>query len=156
MHAEPEEGFTTFGDIAPGGLEIASVPGVGYISGAGGEVQEFHDFLFRVTAHHAHHVADVPLVHADEKVEVAVVGTGHLTGGLSLAGDAMGGQHALGWGIDAISNLLSRGGGRFNVELVGESCFLYQVFHDKLGHGTAADVAVADKEYLLHGINPFF
>ena len=145
-----EEGLAAFEDVAPGGFEVAGIPGVGHFAGTGGVVHEHADPAVGVAATDAGHVADVPLVHADEQVEAVVVAAGHLTGPLSLAADAVLGQFATGGGIDLVTDLLGGGGGRFNLEFTLEPCLADEVLHDELRHRTAADIAVTDKQYTFH------
>ena len=52
--------------------------------------------------------------------------------------------------IDRVADLLPAGGRRFDMKLRCQSRFLHQVLHHELGHGAAADVAVADKQDILH------
>jgi hypothetical protein len=52
--------------------------------------------------------------------------------------------------IDGVAYLLGAGGGRVNLKAVGLASLGSQLFEDKLGHHTAADIAMTDKEYLMH------
>ena len=76
-----------------------------------------------------------------------VIASAQLTGGLSGAVDAVLGQLAAGGGIDAVADLLGTGGGRSNLETAAQTGFGNQILHNKFGHGTAADVAVANEKY---------
>ncbi len=88
---------------------------------------------------------------------MAIVHACHLAGGLACATDAVLGQLAPRRRIDWIASFFRRSGGRSNLELVIQAHFFDVVFHHKLGHGTAADVAEADEENFMerfaHGQN---
>lgn len=131
--------------IQPGCLEVAGVPGVCHIAGSGGVVQEQGDFPIRIAAAYTAHIPKIGAVHAYEEVVVGIILSGELTGGVARTGDAVLGQLASGRGIDGIADLLAAGGGGGDMELVGQSGLLHQVLHNKFGHGTAANIAVADK-----------
>jgi hypothetical protein len=60
------------------------------------------------------------------------------------------GQLAAGRGIDWVANLLRRGGGRLNIEIILPCSLGHKVFHHKLCHRAATDIAVTDKEYSFH------
>ena len=105
------------------------------------------DFPLRVAAQHPAHVADIGAVHADEVVVFAIIGGRKLDGALSRTAYAVLRQLGLGGRVDgiayAVPDFLRAGGGGGDVELGGKAGFFYQVFHDELSHGAAADVAVA-------------
>ncbi len=48
--------MASFEDIAPGGFEIAGIPGVGHIADTVCEVKEFMDLLLRVAASDSHYI----------------------------------------------------------------------------------------------------
>ena len=50
--------------------------------------------------------------------------------------------------MNRIADFLAAGGRGGNVKTVGLTAFFYHVLHDELGHGGAADVAVADEKDL--------
>ena len=131
--------------IQPGCLEVTGVPGVCHIAGSGGVVQEQGDFPVRVAAAYTVHIPKIGAVHAYEEVVVVIILSGELTGGVACTGDAVLGQLASGRWIDGIADLLAAGGGGGDMELVGQSGLLHQVLHNKLGHGAAANIAVADE-----------
>ena len=131
--------------IQPGCLEVTGVPGVCHIAGSGGVVQEQGDFPVRVAAAYTVHISKIGAVHAYEEVVVGIILFGELTGGVARTGDAVLGPLASGRWIDGIADLLAAGGGGGDMELVGQSGLLHQVLHNKFGHGTAANIAVADK-----------
>lgn len=68
-----QQGLAAFEDVAPGGIEVAGVPRVSYIAGTGGVIHEHADLALRIAATDTGHVADVPLVHANEEVKALVV-----------------------------------------------------------------------------------
>ncbi len=139
----------TLDDIAPSGFEISCVPRVCHIARTIGVVHQQTDLPFRIAAADAVHVSQIPSVHTYQQVETLVVATRHLASRLSLARDAVLGQFPLGWGIDLIADFLCRCGSRLDIELVVESSLAYQIFHHKLCHRTAADVAVTHEEYSM-------
>jgi len=47
--------------------------------------------------------------------------------------------------VDAVADFFGAGGGGVDVEVIGEALFGYQILHDVLTHGAAADVAVANE-----------
>ena len=138
--------LTAFEDVTPGGFEVAGVPWVCHIAGTAGEIHEFVNFMIGVASADGPHISDVPFVHPDEKVKAFVVSASELAGSLASTADAVCCQLASGWRINAVAQLLCGGGGRFYVEVGLAVRLLHQVFHHELCHGTAADVAVADKE----------
>lgn len=52
--------------------------------------------------------------------------------------------------MNRITDLLAAGSCGINVELIGEVVSVDQILENVLRHGTAADVAVADKEHFYH------
>lgn len=142
--------MAAFEDVAPGGFEVAGVPGVGDIAGTAGEVEQEVDLALGVVTTEAPHVAQVPRVHADEQVEAVVVGTRHLARGLAGTADAVLGEFTTGRGIDGVANLLGGGGCRLDIILALAACTGHQVFHHELCHRAATDVAVAYKQYPFH------
>ena len=140
-----EQGGASLQTVAPRSVEVVGVPWVGHVAGTVGIVQEEVNLAIGVAAAHTQHVTEVVLVHADEEVVVVVVAATQLSGGLAGTGDAVLRQLTASRWIDRIANLLGTGGGRGYLELVGEASLLDEVLHDKLSHGTAADIAVTNK-----------
>ena len=145
-----QQGLASLYAIAPGGIEIVGVPWIGYFARSRGVVEQTVDLAVRVAATHTLHVADVPVVHADEQVVVLVVATGELTGRLAVTADAMFGQFTTSRWIDGIADLLGAGGSRSDLELVRAAGLIDQPLHYELCHWTTADIAVANKEYAMH------
>ena len=143
-----QQPFAALLHVVPGGLEIAGVPRIGHVARVVGVIHQQRYFIFNVVSDNALDVPPVVLVHDDDVVVIVVVGAGHLAGGLAVAGDAVRSQHPAGRRIDGVANLLAarRGGG--NLELRGEPPLRHLLLHHELGHGTAADIAVAHKKYL--------
>ena len=73
-----------------------------------------------------------------------------LAGRLAGAADPMLGQLAAGGWIDRVAQLLPAGGGGLDEKFFLQPRLLHHVFHDKLRHRAAADVAVADKKHFGH------
>ena len=108
------------------------------------------DLSLRIAAADAAHIPDVGLVHADEQVPVPIVLPPQLPGQLALAADAVLGQLPAGRRIDRVADLLSAGGGRFDVKFLLQSRLFHQIFHNKLGHRAPANIAVAHKKHSNH------
>jgi hypothetical protein len=66
------------------------------------------------------------------------------------------GELATGWGIDGVAEFFGRCGSGLDVELLLTSGLADQVLHHVLGHGAAADVAVADKKDAFHVVVVLF
>ena len=64
------QGGAAGGHIAPGGVEVAGVPGVGhFLAGAVRVVQEQAELVLWVSAGDALHVSDVGVIHADDQID---------------------------------------------------------------------------------------
>jgi len=58
--------------------------------------------------------------------------------------------------VGRIADLLPAGGRGVDVEIAGKSGLIYHVLKNKLSHGAAADIAVADEKYFYHiRISPY-
>jgi hypothetical protein len=82
----------------------------------------------------------------------------HLSRGFAAAINAVGVQHALGGRVDRIPNLFGAGRGARNFKIGGLRCrqfLLHQAFHNELGHGASANVAVAYKKDFNHAVRQF-
>ena len=150
-----KEGLAAAGDVVPGLLEVAGVPGVGDVSGmvcrvgGVGVVEEEGDLALRVVGEDAAEAVAVLFVHEDEEVVVVVVGTGDLPCAVVCAMDAVGFEGGEGHGVDGVADLLARGGGGVYLEAVRDTHLLGKVAEEELGSDAAADVAVADEEDFL-------
>ncbi len=60
-----EQGGAAFGHVAPGGVKIAGVPGIGHIAGIFCVIHEAPDFAFGIAAKEAAHADEIGFVHAD-------------------------------------------------------------------------------------------
>ena len=139
-----------FRNVPPGGRKITRVPRVGHVAGAGGVVEQAVDFARRVAAADAGHIADVGAVHPDEQVVFVVVRPRHLPRRVRPADHAVRRQLPLrGW-VDRVAELLGACRRRVNDEPLPCPGFSGHILHHKLRHRTAADVAVADKQYFYH------
>ena len=145
-----QQPFASLQNIHPSGFKITRVPRVGHITRTMGVIHQQADFVVGVLAKHALQVAEVVVVHGDDVIVIGVVLPRHLAGGLALAADAVLGKFAPRWRIDGIADFFGRSGGRSDLKLLAQAGFFDEVFHHKLGHGTAADVAVTDEEDLYH------
>ena len=106
--------------------------------------------MINILAEHPFQVAEVVAVHGDDVVIIEIVLPCHLSSGLALAADAVLSQLAPRRWIDGIADFLCRSGGRSYLKLVAQASFIDEMFHHKLGHWTAADVAVTDEKDLYH------
>ena len=57
-----------------------------------------------------------------------------------------------GW-IDRVADFLGAGGGGCDFKFIRKPGFGYQVFHYKFGHWAAANVPMAQKNYLCHSLH---
>ncbi len=142
------------------GIEVAGVPGIGDVPFGTGEGQKFGNLAFRIAAQHPAHVADIGAVHADEVVVFAIIGGRKLDGAFPGTADAMFRKLGLGRRVDriadAVPDFLRAGGGGGDVEVLGESFFCHQFFHDELAHGASANISMANKKYFNHfSITPY-
>ncbi len=145
-----QQRIATFPHILPGGLEVASVPGVGHVAGAVGIGHQQGDFPVNVLSDEALEIAEVVAVHCNDVVIMPIVCAGHLAGGFAIASNAVLCEFAAGRRIDGVADFLGGGGRRSNFELVGEAMLLDDMFHHKFSHRAAADVSVTDKEDFVH------
>ena len=137
--------------IAPCGLEVARIPWVGHVAHPRSErLKQLAYLALGVAATDARHVSNVPPVHAHQQVEAVVVGARHLPRRLARTAYAVFGQLAPCRRIDGIAYLLGRRSSRLDVELVSQTGLVHQLLHHKLGHRTAANIAVAHKQYAFH------
>lgn len=164
-HQKSQQCGATGKAVVPRGIEISCVPRVSnvpwynfrfyflrvsHLVWVVGEVEQQVYLMVGVAAEHAHHVTDVVLIHCYEVVVIAVVLLCKLTCGLAGTADAVFGELASCGGIDGIADFLGTGGCACYLELVTESCVGNEFFHDELGHGATANIAVTYKKYFLH------
>ena len=139
-----------------------------------GEVHQHYNLPFRVATADVPHIADIPRVHTYQQVIAVVVRARHLPSRLAHTADAVLSQFPSGRGIDAVANLLRRGGCRLNYEAVLQhpldlrSSLLtlgriqaslvllsfnrslpHQVLHHELCHRASADVPVTHEKYSM-------
>jgi len=148
-----QQALASLKHVAPCGLKVAGVPWVGHVARTVGEIEQQADFPLGVTTTDAGHVAQVPRVHAYQQVEAVVVAPCHLPGRLALAPYTVLGKFATCRRVHLVAYLLGRGGSRLYVEVMLQAGLRHKMFHHKLGHGTAADVTVADEEYACRAIH---
>ena len=138
-----EQGGAAGCDIQPGLLKVAGVPGIGNIAGLGGEIKQQAQFMVRIAAADAAHRLEVAAVHADQKVVGLVVRRLQQAGGFSVTSYPVLGQLAARWRVDGIAELLRTHSSGSDLRAAGQAGALQQVVHYELGHGAAADIAVA-------------
>ncbi len=78
-------------------------------------------------------------------VEIVVIVSCHLSGGMAGIVYAVGFEGAQRHGVDGVANLLAAGGGRVDLEKVSDARILCHLAEDELSGDAAADVAVADE-----------
>ena len=101
--------------------------------------------MIRISASDAQDVPDIVLFGRENIVVFFIVPPGHLAGCFTGRVNAVLQQLASGRRIDRISNLLSTGGRGRDLEPIGDAAFGDHVLQDELGHGGAADIAVANE-----------
>ena len=126
------------------------VPGVGHVPGMRREIQQEVDFSTGVRPEQTAHIRPVGLVHADQIVVAFVVLPPGQHRDLAGCGDAGPGQFFPGapMGRTADGVPVQRGTGGFH--LVRKAPAPDHVAKNKLRHGGAADVAVAQKQDSYH------
>ena len=77
--------LAAFEYVAPCRFKVVGVPRVGDVGRPVREVHQLVHFSVGVAAADASHVADVPVVHADEQVVAVIVGSCELSGRLAGA-----------------------------------------------------------------------
>ena len=140
-----KQGLAAFPDLLIGDVKIAGVPRIIDIARMWGMVEDARDLMQGIALRDAHHVADVHRFHADQKVVCLVITFCHAAGAVIVERDPFFLQLAPGSVMDRVADFLAARCGGVHLDLVGEAGFLHEIFHDKFGHGAAADVAVANK-----------
>ena len=137
------------GDVTISLLEVARVPRVGHVALLPHERhQEPHLVGTIVDAYHAK-PAQVVAIHHEYAVEVAIIGLGDLPSAPVLERHAMCAQAPPGGWVHVVANLLGRRSNTVYLKLGLAARLAHEPLHHELGHRTAADVAVANKEYLM-------
>ena len=126
-------------------FKIPGVPGVGHGLLPPGEGEEQAQLSRRVAAADALHGPEVAPVHTEEKIEAGIVLLRHLPGPVPGAGDAVPGEDGPGRGIDGVAELLPGDGGGIDEKLAFHTGAASQLPEEELGHGAAADTAVANE-----------
>lgn len=103
-----------------------------------------------IAAADAVYVPQIGPIHPDQEVVFVVVGVGDLSRSFPSAVDAKLHQLVSRRGMDRSAGFLGAGSRRFDVELGFWFGFLHQIFHHKLGHRVAVNVAVVDEENSRH------
>ena len=151
----PQQPVASLLHVVPGGPEVAGVPGVGHVAGSVRVVHQQGDLAVGVGTEEPLQVTQVVAVHGDNVIVVAVVGAGHLAGGLAVAGDTVLGKHPLRRRINGVADLLATRRGRSNLKPLRKSALRHLLYQHKLGHGTATDVPVANKGNSIHVVSHF-
>jgi hypothetical protein len=90
------------------------------------------------------------MIHADDQIVRVIICGSDLSGSLAGAVDAFAFQQPPGGRINAVAQFFCTGGGRSDLKVPCPAGKGNKIFHTEFSHGTAADVAVADKKDLDH------
>ena len=101
--------------------------------------------MLRVTSANTLHAAQIGTVHADDVVEFIIIRTRHLARRMAVAANAVFQKLALCGRIHRVAEFLSAHRRRSNLKCAAFPRFRRKVFHHKLRHRAAADIAVANK-----------
>lgn len=141
--------------VAVGGVEVAGVPGVGYVARAIGPIEQACNLAIGVVAKDAAQAAGVLVIHIDNVVPVTVLRATHLTCAMCDDGNPDLAQLRNGTEVRRVADLLGRSRGGIDDKLARASGAVYQLGKHRLSHRRAADIAVTDKQYALHERFPF-
>ena len=73
-----QQALTPFHDIIVGGIEIVCIPGIGYVTGIVGIVQEEMDFMIWIIRDNPFQISDVVLLHAKKEIVFIIIRCCHL------------------------------------------------------------------------------
>ena len=104
--------------------------------------------MLRITTKNPQHPADIRQIHANEIIPLVIICRGNLTCLMIFAPHAMLGLLPAGRRIDRITNLLPADRSRIN-HVSCQSTLPHKMLENHFCHGTAADIAVADKQYFF-------
>ena len=107
-------------------------------------------FSLRVARKRPTKIAHIPIVHADDPVKTFVILRSDLPGPLALTGDSRLPQLLPGAGMDGIPDLFRAGGGGFHRRFRFQPAPGDHIPQDIFRHGAAANIAMADEQYLKH------
>ena len=141
--------------VVVGRVKIARIPRVGDAVRMLGEIEQQRYLVVGVGLDDAHNVAVVHAVHADDMIVFGVVRFCHLHGCFAAARHAVLPQLAPRRRIDRIAELLAARGGGGDQKFLFQALLAHQPFHHKFRHRTAANIAVAHKEYFCHNSASF-
>ena len=145
---------TALVNVSVGHVEAAGVPRVGHVTAPSRRLHEAMHLALWVATDDAGQIADIIPIHAKEIVVGGIIRPCNLYRSLSLAGDAVLFQLTPCRGIDGVAdtvpNLFGGCSGRGHREEVGHPSLGGLFAEYELRHGTAADVAVADKQDADH------
>ena len=126
-------------------LKISCIPGIRNISRLVCEIQKAENLLLRITSDDTKDISDVLTVHADQIVIDVIIFSRHLTGCFSFCRYPVTAQNGAGSWMNGIAYFFCAGCGRSDLKGLGVRRMGYEITHNELGHGAAADVAVAYK-----------
>lgn len=113
-----EEGGAGFEEVAPGGGEVACVPGVGDVARLACVFHDEVEFGVGVAAEELQHVLHVVGIHADDEVVGVVVVGGEQACLMARASDAVFGEFLACHGVDGVAEFVIVGGCRGDEEVV--------------------------------------
>ena len=124
---------------------ISCVPWVCHILAAAGKLQHLINLIPGISARNPLHIADICTVHPNQIIKLQIILPGHLTGMMGDQRNSLLRQLPPCSVMGRIADLLPAGGRGVNIKCVRHAGLLRQVCKNGLGHGAAADVAVADE-----------
>lgn len=145
-----QQAHATLRNVSPSRFEIACVPRVGHLASSVRKVQEQVNLFIRIASTNGLHVSDVPGVHAYKQVETVVVVPRHLPCRFAFARDIVFCELPSSRRIHFVPNLFGRCGSRLDVEVPVSSSFVDKVFHHKLCHRAAANIAMTNEKNPYH------
>ena len=108
------------------------------------------NLFIRIASADGLHVSDVTGVHSNKQVETVVVVPRHLPCRFAFTRDIVFCKLPSSRGIHFVPNLFGRCGCRFDVKVPVSSSFVNKVFHHKLCHRAAANIAMTNEKNPYH------
>lgn len=141
-----QERFASEYYVVPGFFEVTGVPRIGDLLPFPVRViQQEADLAIGISAGNMLNVSDVGVIHADDEIIMRIILLSQLPCPMTHARYAVLFEHPSRGRIHGISDLLSACRGGRDLKAVAKSPSTYKVLHNIFGHGTAADIAMADK-----------
>lgn len=144
------EGFQTLHRVRIGDIEIPGIPWIRDITPAAGKFQQFADLMVGISARNTLHIADIPVIHTDQKIEFLIILPGHLARPVIPAGNSFLLKFLPGTIMYAVADFFTAGGRGVDKEIGLPAAGGGHVFEDVFTHGGTANIAVADEKYFYH------